>query len=135
MLILNTQGAVDAFTAETQVTLGSTLGLSIGPVGRSAGADLHVGPEGKAAAIFSYAHTKGLFVGVSLEATGIFCRPDVNRSFYGHDVNPAMLLSGNYPRPLGADPLYRALSEVLKTPISHSKAERRAHGACEDSVS
>ena len=85
MLILNTQAAVDAFTSETQVSLGSTLGITVGPVGRSAGADLHIGKEGASSA-FSYAHTKGLFLGISLEASGIFSRPDINRVFYGYVV-------------------------------------------------
>ena len=112
ILILNTQNAVDAFTSESQIAIGSQLGVSVGPIGRSAGTDLHIGKEGASAA-FSYAHSKGLFMGISLEASGIFCRPDVNRCFYGHDVKPSTLLSSAYPKPLGAEPLYRALSEVL----------------------
>ena len=112
ILVLNTQNAVNAFTSESQIAIGSQLGVSVGPVGRTAGTDLHIGKEGSSAA-FSYAHSKGLFVGISLEASGIFCRDDVNRCFYGHDVKPATLLSSKYPKPLGAEPLYRALSEVL----------------------
>lgn len=59
------------------------------------------------------AHSKGLFAGVSLEASVIASRPEVNRAFYGMDVRPSVLLSGAFPRPKGAEPLYEALSEVL----------------------
>ena len=56
-MILNTQSAIDAFTSDTQIAIGSTLGLAVGPLGRSAGTDLHMGKEGASAA-FSYAHTQ-----------------------------------------------------------------------------
>ena len=35
--------------------------------------------------------------------------------FYGHDVTPSNLLSGEYPKPLGAGPLYRALEEIYES--------------------
>ena len=50
-----------------------------------------------ASAAFSYAHSKGLFAGVSLEASVIAARHDVNRQFYGMEVTPAQLLSGEIP--------------------------------------
>jgi lipid-binding SYLF domain-containing protein len=112
MLILTTQSAVDAFSSKAQVSIGTELAVSLGPVGRSAGTDLHAGDLGASAA-FSYAHSKGLFVGVSLEASVIACRSDLNRAFYGMDVKPAVLLSGAFQRPKAADPLYTALSEVI----------------------
>jgi hypothetical protein len=68
-----------------------------------------------AAHAFSYAHSKGLFFGASLEAAGIAARPDVNRKFYGQKLSPSVILSGEYPRPRGAQPLYDALDEILGT--------------------
>jgi lipid-binding SYLF domain-containing protein len=56
---------------------------------------------------------QGLFLGVSLEASGVVARPDLNRAYYGTDILPAELLSGSFPRPKGAEPLYRALAEVM----------------------
>jgi lipid-binding SYLF domain-containing protein len=112
ILILTTQAAIKAFSSLAQISVGMELGVSIGPVGRTAGTDLHGSNHGAAAA-FSYAHSKGLFVGVSLESSIIASRPDVNRSFYGMDVAPSVLLSGDYPRPKAAEPLYKALSEVM----------------------
>ena len=59
------------------------------------------------------AHSKGLFFGVSLEASVIASRPDVNTAFYGLEIKPSVLLSGEFKRPKAAEPLYKALSEVL----------------------
>eukprot|EP01038_Epipyxis_sp_PR26KG_P009363 gene9363-12614_t len=112
ILILTSTSAINAFSSNAQISVGTELGVSVGPVGRSAGTDLHAGKKGASAA-FSYAHSKGLFVGISLEASIIASRPDVNRSFYGMEVKPADLLSGVHPRPKAAEPLYKALSEVL----------------------
>lgn len=112
ILILNTTSAVEAFKSRAQISVGTELCVSLGPVGRSTETDLHAGNQGIAAA-FSYAHCKGLFVGISLEASIIAVRPDVNRAFYGLDVPSYKLLSGEIARPLAAEPLYRALSEVL----------------------
>ena len=64
------------------MTLGTELGISVGPLGRGAGSDLRAGKGGLAAA-FAYAHSRGLFVGVSIEAGVVASRPDVNEAFYG----------------------------------------------------
>ena len=112
VLILNTQYAVNAFSSKTQVSLGTELAVSLGPVGRSAGTDMHAGENGASAA-FSYAHSKGFFGGISLEASIINTRSDVNRQFYGMTVQPIDLLCGKHSRPKAAEPLYRALTEVM----------------------
>ena len=100
LLILSTDAAVDAFKSRAQVAVGAELGVSVGPVGRSLASDVTAGNKGAAHA-FSYAHSKGLFFGASLEASGIATRPDVNRRFYGQKISPSVLLSGEYPRPRG----------------------------------
>jgi len=112
LLILSSDAAVDAFKSRAQVGVGAELGVSVGPVGRSLASDVTAGNKGAAHA-FSYAHSKGLFFGASLEASGIATRPDVNRRFYGQKISPSVLLSGEFPRPRGAQPLYDALDETL----------------------
>jgi SH3 domain-containing YSC84-like protein 1 len=112
MLILSTDAAVDAFKSRAQVSVGAELGVSVGPIGRSIGSDVTAGNKGAAHA-FSYAHSKGLFFGASLEAAGIAARKDVNRAFYGEDVSISALLSGEYPRPRAADAMYRILNELM----------------------
>lgn len=112
MLILSTDSAVDTFKSRAQISVGAELGVSVGPIGRSIGSDVSAGNKGAAHA-FSYALSKGLFFGASLEASGIACRKDVNRNFYGEEVSTSSLLSGEYPRPRGAEPLYRALQDIM----------------------
>lgn len=111
MLILSTDAAVNAFKSRAQISVGAELGVSVGPIGRSIESDVTAGNKGAAHA-FSYAQSKGLFFGASLEASGIASRPDVNRAFYGEKVSPSQLLSADYPPPRGAELLYRALDDV-----------------------
>eukprot|EP00904_Undaria_pinnatifida_P008866 jgi/Undpi1/5109/HiC_scaffold_19.g08461.m1 len=111
VIVLNTVGAVEAFTGTGQVSLGTELSLSVGPVGRTASTDIRAGDGGVTAA-FSYAHSKGVFIGVSLEAATMVTRKDTNRDFYGTVVSAQELLLGDFPPPTAAEPLYKALEEV-----------------------
>lgn len=130
IIILNTPNAVEAFCSDAQVALGTELGISLGPLGRSAGTDLHAGDGGVTAA-FSYAHSKGLFIGVSLEASVLFARNDINRAFYGKSVLPHQILHGEVPRPKAAMSLYSAISEVQGIPeeqtFSHEEMRGQGH--------
>lgn len=112
MLILATDMAVNAFKSSAQISVGAEFGVSVGPVGRSLETDVSAGQQGAAHA-FSYAQSKGLFVGASLEASGIAARPDVNRAFYGQDVPISALLEGTFESPRGAETLYAALDELM----------------------
>lgn len=125
MLILSTESAVKAFKSSAQISVGAELGVSVGPVGRSLETDVSAGHEGTAHA-FSYAQSKGLFVGASLEASGIASRPDVNRAFYGEEVAISALLQGEIPPPKGAEVLYQALNELMvssKAAVAAAAAE------------
>lgn len=95
------------------MSLGTELSLSVGPVGRTASTDIRAGDGGVTAA-FSYAHSKGVFIGVSIEAATVVTRKDTNRDFYGRKVSADELLLGNFPPPKAAEPLYNALAEVKK---------------------
>ncbi|CAM9561141.1 unnamed protein product, partial [Discosporangium mesarthrocarpum] len=111
VIVLNTVGAVEAFSGKGQVSLGTELGISVGPLGRTASSDVRAGDGGVTAA-FSYAHSKGIFIGVSLEAATVFTRNHANRDFYGGPVTARDLLLGDHPPPRAAGPLYRAIAEV-----------------------
>lgn len=121
MLILSSDSAVDTFKSRAQIGVGAELGVSVGPIGRSIGSDITAGNKGAAHA-FSYALSKGLFFGASLEASGIACRKDVNHNFYGEEVSASTLLSGEYPKPKGAEPLYAALNSILAPMGSRTEA-------------
>ena len=112
LVVLNSQDAVDAFASTAQMSLGTEIGMAMGPFGRSAETAITAG-DGGASAVFSYAHSKGLFAGVALHACVVLARPDCNESFYGADHAVDAILSGGVERPRAAQPLYDALDEVL----------------------
>ena len=78
---------------------------------------MHAGENGASAA-FSYAHSKGLFAGISLEASVISTRSDVNRQFYGTSIIAADLLNGKEPQPKAAEPLYQVKSIYTNNDIA-----------------
>jgi len=111
ILILTSDSAVETFKSRGQVTIGAELGVSVGPVGRSIESDVTAGNKGAAHA-FSYAVSRGLFVGASLEACAFVQRKEVNRAYYGEKVGASALLT-EYPIPRGAEQLYQELDLVL----------------------
>jgi lipid-binding SYLF domain-containing protein len=65
-------------------TLGAKAGLAAGPVGRTAEADTDVKLN---AEIYSYARSKGLFAGISLEGSRIAADKDDTRVLYGKSTD------------------------------------------------
>lgn len=104
LLVLNTRQAVEAFARGGNVTLTGDLSAVAGPVGRTAQAGVTA-----VAPVFAYGHSKGAFLGVSLEGTVLFTRPDANREFYGREIDPGTILSRRVRPPAAAQPLLREL--------------------------
>ena len=64
MLVLNTDSAVEAFSSGRQLTLGGTVGIAVGPVGRQISGSGHMNKSAvkqkmNAAPCYSYSHSKG----------------------------------------------------------------------------
>ncbi len=70
-------------------TLGAKAGVAAGPVGRTAEADTDVKLD---AEIYSYARSKGLFAGISLEGSRIAADKDATRALYGRNVDVRMVV-------------------------------------------
>lgn len=60
---------------------------------RSGTAEYNISDVGSASA-FSYSHSRGLYVGLSLDGSLIVNRDGVNSTFYGRNVTPLEVLSG-----------------------------------------
>lgn len=105
VIVLNTQKAVDAFAKEGNVTLGANLSAAVGPVGRTAEANVAL-----QAAMSTYIISQGLFAGVSLEGAVIAARDEANAEYYGKPVNAKDILAGKVRPPAGAGTLLTVLS-------------------------
>jgi lipid-binding SYLF domain-containing protein len=74
---------------ESKYTLGAKAGLAAGPVGRTAEADTDVKLD---AEIYSYARSKGLFAGISLEGARVSPDDKSTRSFYGANAEAGAIV-------------------------------------------
>ncbi|GMI43557.1 hypothetical protein TeGR_g6593 [Tetraparma gracilis] len=117
LIILNSDSALKSFSGQAQLSVGAELDVAVGPVGRSAKGNAAAGGGEFLAPAYSYSHSKGLFVGISLEGAVITARNDVNARFYGRPIDARTLLSGGVERPRAAGILYDALGEALSVQI------------------
>jgi lipid-binding SYLF domain-containing protein len=104
VIVLNTDGAVKAFSRGGNVTIGVDLSAAAGPVGRTA-----AGAVMPSAAVYTYSRSKGLFIGVSLEGAVIGTQRQSNFNYYERLVRADSILSGVIKPPQGAAELRRAL--------------------------
>jgi lipid-binding SYLF domain-containing protein len=126
LIVLNTEEAVKAFIQPSgTVNLGAELGVAVGPLGRGAGGNVGTGSRGGVVPAYAYAHSKGLFAGISFEGSLVACRPDVNSKFYGRPVKVHEILFGTkgdgdetpiHP-PRAAQTLYDALFDAMNMTV------------------
>ncbi|KAH7464959.1 hypothetical protein PRIC1_014101 [Phytophthora ramorum] len=131
MIILGSEGAVKVFH-KPQVNLGAGLDVAVGPYGRSAQAAAAASTSGLNAN-YSYSQSKGLFAGISLQGAILAARSDLNRKFYGRDLQASDLLSGFIEQPAAARPLYEAIDNAMRGIEDHKEEQQRRSsvlGAC-----
>ena len=114
LVVLTTTEAVDALLGGT-VQLGAELGVAVGPVGRGATSQVAAG-DWRVHPAYSYAHSQGFFMGMSLEGSVLTTRGDVNAKFYGQHLPASQIL--DLPPPKAAQPLYQALKRALALEIA-----------------
>ena len=117
IFLLMTNEAVRLFsTQDASIQLGVDVGVAVGPMGRSAEADLVASLSSGSMAmapIYTYSLSKGLYAGVSMDGRVVFTRAKVNEKFYGRALRAEELLSGGVPMPPAAQPLYDAIRRCL----------------------
>lgn len=102
--------------ANGTVQLGAELGVAVGPMGRGATSQVAASQTDWAVhPAYSYAHSQGLFAGMSLEGSILTVRQDVNAKFYGQHLKPGEIL--RLPQPKAAEPLYMALDRAMSMEI------------------
>lgn len=122
LFLLMTDDAVRLFSSDkgSSIQLGADVGVALGPLGRSAEADIGASAgnshslgsshSGVAVApIYTYSLSKGLYAGLSLDGRILMTRDRVNEKFYGRSLSAHELLSGQVATPPAAQPLYDAL--------------------------
>ncbi len=96
VLFFMTEKGAHSLVAKSKFTLGGNASIAAGPLGRSgeASTDLRLNAE-----IYSYAKSKGLFAGISLEGASLKVSDDANQIYYGRPVSPqTVLFAGQEPR-------------------------------------
>jgi lipid-binding SYLF domain-containing protein len=89
----------------SKFTLGAKAGVAAGPAGRTAEADTDIKLN---AEIYSYARSKGLFAGISLEGARVAPDQESVHAFYGQAVSPeAILFKGEVPAHPAAGEAFR----------------------------
>jgi lipid-binding SYLF domain-containing protein len=93
LFFMNDRGA-HSLVDGSRVTLGGQASVAAGPFGRSAEAATNLDLK---AEIYSYAKSKGLFAGISLEGAELRPDDDANHDYYGGGVTTTQLLFGGVP--------------------------------------
>jgi len=86
-LLAMSERGVAAFQASS-VKLGGDVGVAVGPFGGGAAA----ATANLSADIVSYARSKGLYGGISLDGAVVATRDGLNKAYYGKDVTPTDIL-------------------------------------------
>lgn len=117
MFVLTSTDAVKSLARAGSITLGGNVSVAAGPVGRSAEAAGTINKKG-VAGMLSYAKTRGIYCGISLEGSMLIERTGANEKMYGRKVTARELLHGDIPPPPEAASLMQILSSPSISPIS-----------------
>lgn len=114
MLVMNLKG-VDHLL-KSKFTLGADASAAGGPKGRSAAAATDATMR---AEILTYARTRGLFAGVSLDGASVRPDNDANKRLYGKSITAKeLLVGGGVSVPAAAKPLIDALTKHAPRNVS-----------------
>ena len=93
VLFFMTEKGARSLVNHSKFTLGGSATVAAGPLGRSgeADTDLHLNAE-----IYSYAKSKGLFAGISLEGASLKVSTKANEEYYGRSVSPRGILFASH---------------------------------------
>ena len=120
ILVFTTKAGIEGI-AGGKLTLGADASVATGPVGRqgSAGTDMNFNSE-----IYSYARTRGLFIGLALDGSALTMDRKANASFYGKsDVTGSEIFSGMAPSaPMAAQRFVERLAQATHTTVRSSPA-------------
>jgi SH3 domain-containing YSC84-like protein 1 len=107
MLVMNKNG-MNHLLAD-KFTLGGDIAVVQGMTGQEASANMDVTAR---AAILTYSHAKGLFVGISLEGATLRTDSGENKRLYGREISNRDILMTKVVAPRATRPLVAALNKL-----------------------
>jgi lipid-binding SYLF domain-containing protein len=120
ILVFTTKTGIEGI-AGGKLTLGADASVATGPVGRqgSAATDIQFNAE-----IYSYARTRGLFVGIALDGSVVSIDRSANSALYGKSgVTATEIFSGQAPAaPATAQRFLERLAQATHTSVRSSPA-------------
>lgn len=107
MLVMNDRGLQHLLSSKFE--LSGEGSVAAGPVGRqtSAGTDILMHTE-----VLTYARSRGVFAGLTLEGAVVEQDSDSTRAIYGHNMRFRSILSGKVATPASGDAFLRAVAEA-----------------------
>lgn len=106
VLVIMTEKGLQAII-NNQVKLGGDLSAAVGPVGTTLGASTTTNLK---ADVFSFAISKGLFIGASVEGSVLTSNAEANQSYYGQPVTSQQIVIERTVSNAQADGLKTALT-------------------------
>mmetsp|Transcript_7487 Transcript_7487/g.13530 ORF Transcript_7487/g.13530 Transcript_7487/m.13530 type:complete len:278 (-) Transcript_7487:751-1584(-) len=97
VIFLNSLSAVAAFQSHGKINLGAETAISFGPFGRTGSVHAELSPNAVSAS-YSFALSKGAFVGINLDTTLVTVNALMNRKYYQDPVKLNDLLNANVSR-------------------------------------
>ncbi|KAL4957622.1 hypothetical protein BDW69DRAFT_180407 [Aspergillus filifer] len=129
VFLFNDSTSLNAFSRLGSLTLSGNFSIAFGPLGRNAEIAGGLNVQG-AGSMRSFAKTKGLFGGVSVESGVLVERRWANKRFFGKRVTPGEILNGSVEVPEGGresvEGLMRVLGEVFVRERTGDAAESRS---------
>lgn len=110
VLVINNARGLEAIL-KNEMKLGADASVAVGPVGTGVEAATTTNFR---ADIYSYARSKGLFAGASLEGAGILSAESWNRAYYGKSVNPRDIVVNRLVDNAGANALKASLVRAAR---------------------
>jgi SH3 domain-containing YSC84-like protein 1 len=109
MLFMNDQALQSLMSDKFRI--GADASAAAGPVGRhaAAGTDIKLNAQ-----ILTYARSKGVFAGISLDGAVVQADQSGDHAMYGDNVNRRDILDGKVPVPAAARPLLRNIGKYAR---------------------
>lgn len=132
-LVMNSSRVCEILASRGQLAFDGEIGASVGPIGRTASIGVNIGNDVRAAVVYSYCQSRGLFAGIDLNGSVIVTRKNANHKFYGVRYQASDILE-DVPQPEAAQPLYDAIAKATCAVPQESSQEQEVNAPVSEQV-